>query len=420
MTRAPRSGPARVAMLSMHTSPLAPLGGRETGGMNVYVHALARELSAAGIAVDVFTRRSDARLPVVQPLGAGARLVHVAAGPQSHLEKEQLAALTGDFSTAIEEFARRERLAYQLVHSHYWLSVEAGEALAARWDVPHVAMFHTLGDVKLRARASEREPVMRLEAERRLVHSVDHLVVATQHERQLLRQLYRVPPQKVSVIPLGVDLPQFAPRDAGEARAALGLPPDQHVVLAVGRLEPLKGFDILIRALAEMTERAHTLLVIVGGDERAAAKRARLEAVAAEVDAAAQVLFTGPVPHERLATYYNAADVVAVPSFYESFGLVAVEAMASGVPVVASRVGGLTTTVADGRSGYLIPWRCPSPFAEKLDLLLGNAALRAALGAGAARAMRAYAWPAVGREILALYTELTARPAAPATTAGAS
>ena len=413
----------RVAILSMHTSPLAPLGGREAGGMNVYVRQVASHLARSGIGVDVFTRRADADFPSIEPLGAGARLIHIAAGPANHIEKEDLAEHVVAFSAGVERFRASEGLAYDVIHSHYWLSVEAGDVLARLWGVPHLAMFHTLGDVKLRARASEHESQIRLQAERRLVHSVDHIVAATEHERQLLKQLYRVQPGRVSVIPLGVDLDRFVPQAQAEARAALGLtdiaPGDSHghVVLSVGRIEPLKGFDILIRSLAEMTERDHVTLLIVGGDDRAAPEVARLQAIADEVGVADQVRFVGAIPHEALHLYYCAADVVAVPSFYESFGLVAVEAMACGVPVVASRVGGLTSTVADGRTGYLIPWRCPGPFAEKLDLLLENESLRHALGAAAARSMQAYSWGAVAAALLDLYQSL-APPQARSAAAG--
>lgn len=403
----------RVAILSLHTSPLAPLGGRETGGMNVYVRQVAGHLARSGVEVDVFTRRTDMTAPEVLPMDGGARLVHIEAGPPQHLEKEELVAHTAAFAAGVEAFRQREGVSYDLVHSHYWLSAEAGARVASQWCVPHVAMFHTLGEVKLRARASEHEQGARLEAERRLVHTVDCIVAGTVHERQLLKQLYRVAPGKVAVIPLGVDLEQFAPMPQTEARAAVGLPTDleHHVVLGVGRLEPLKGFDILVRALAEMTERDHVTLVIAGGDSRAAAEVARLQSVAADVGVAEHVRFVGAVPHESLHRYYNAADIVAVPSFYESFGLVAVEAMACGTPVVASRVGGLTSTVADGRTGYLIPWRCPGPFAEKLDLLLENAPLRTALGAAAARSMQDYSWSAVAASVHALYESLVSRPA---------
>ncbi len=407
----------RVAILSMHTSPLAPLGGREAGGMNVYVRQVAAHLARSGVSVDVFTRRTDVAAPEVQRLTAGARLVHIAAGPPEPIEKEDLAGHVAEFAAGIEAFRAREGLAYDVIHSHYWLAVEAGAALARRWNGPHLAMFHTLGDVKLRARASEHERPARLEAERRLMHTVDHIVVATEHERRLLKQLYRVQPQRVSVMPLGVDLDRFTPLPQSEARAAIGLPDHgpsgerRHVVLSVGRIEPLKGFDILVRSLAEMTERNRVTLLIAGGDERAAPEVARLRAIADEVGVADRVRFVGAVPHESLHLYYNAADVVAVPSFYESFGLVAVEAMACGVPVVASRVGGLTSTVADGRTGYLIPWRCPGPFAEKLDLLLGNDSLRHALGAAAARSMRAYSWGAVSTALLDLYQSLASTQA---------
>lgn len=413
-------GPVRrVAMLSLHTSPLAPLGGRETGGMNVYVREVATGLAALGIAVDVFTRRNDPATPEVQALaperGAetrGVRLVQVEAGPAAHIEKEAMAAVTGEFAAGVEAFRAREGLTYDLLHSHYWLSMEAGDRLASAWGVPHAGMFHTLAEVKLRARASEHELPERVEAERRLVHRVDRIVAATEHERQLLRQIFRVSPQRVSVVPLGVDLERFRPLDRASARERLGIPQDERVILTVGRLEPLKGFDILIRALAAMSSRERVALYVIGGDERAEAERARLDAIAREVGVAEAVHFLGARPHESLPDYYNAADVVAVPSFYESFGLVAVEAMACGVPVVASRVGGLASTVVDGRTGHLIAWRCPEPFAEKIELLLANEELRRAMGASAAARMReSYAWSQVAARIAELYGELAAEHA---------
>ncbi|MSQ41654.1 MAG: glycosyltransferase family 1 protein [Dehalococcoidia bacterium] len=393
----------RIAVLSLHTSPLASLGSSKAGGMNYYVRRIAEQLGAGGVAVDVFTRRDAPATPEVVLIAPGARLVHVAAGPAEPLENEPMIPFTAQFAAGVEAFRAREALRYDLLHSHYWLSVEAGDELARAWGTPHLAMFHTLGEVKLRARASEREPKQRLEAERRLVHCVDRIVAASEHERQLLRQMFRVPPQCVTVIPLGVDLERFQPRDAAVARAALALPAGERVLLAVGRMEPLKGFDIIVRALAQMTQRERVRLLLVGGDERAAAEFARLRAIAQEEGVAGRVHFLGAIPHERLAVYYNAADVVVAPSFYESFGLVALEAMASGVPVVASRVGGLVSTIADGRTGYLVPWRCPEPFAEKIDLLLSNEALRRALGAAARQSVQQYAWAHVATALRALY-----------------
>ena len=395
--------PSRIAVLSFHTSPLAPLGGRKAGGMNFYIRCVATELSGKGVATDIFTRREDPGAPEVVEFAPGVRLVQVTAGPVEQIDTQEMIPYTAEFAAGVETFRAREQLRYEILHSHYWLSVAAGDGLAGRWGVPHLAMFHTLGEVKLRARASEREPAERLETERRMVHAVDRIVAATEHERQLLRHIYRVHSDRIAVIPLGVDLDQFRPRDQTAARAAIGLPGDERVLLAVGRIEPLKGFDILIRALAEMTERERVTLLVIGGDERAAPELARLRAVAEEVGVIERVRFLGAVPHDDLPAYYNAADIMVVPSFYESFGLVALEAMASGVPVVASRVGGLTSTVADGRTGYLIPWRCPEPFAEKIDLLLRNEPLRQALGAAAARSMKPYAWHEVAATLLTLY-----------------
>lgn len=423
MTLASRVAPrasqiaSRIAVLSMHTSPLAPLGGAATGGMNVYIHEVSERLATPDRAIDVFTRRESAAAPTVVEFAAGARLIQIEAGPVEPMPKTSLIELTDEFAAGVEAFRVSEAVEYDLVHSHYWLSAVAGEALVERWDVPHIAMFHTLGEVKLRARASEHEPPERLEAERHLVHSLDRVVAATDYEQRLLRQIYGVPRSRVEVIPLGVDPERFHPGSREVARATLGLADDAQVVVAVGRIEPLKGLDILIRAAAQLTERSRLKLLVVGGDEAARPEFDRLTAIAEEVGVDDLVTFVGAVDHEELPDYYRAADVVVMPSFSESFGLVAVEAMASGVPVVVSRVGGLASTVADGRTGYLVPWRCPEPFAEKIELLLRNRQLRDALGAAGVERMRDFSWESVADRLVVLYDELTRAPALDATSA---
>jgi len=399
---------SRIAVLSMHTSPLAPLGGAATGGMNVYVHEVSERVAARGRSVDVFTRRDNASAPTITHFASGARLIQVAAGPAEPVPKTELIQFTDEFAAGVEAFRASESIEYDLVHSHYWLSAVAGERLVADWDVPHLAMFHTLGEVKLRARASEHEPPERIAAERRLVHSLDCVVAATAYEQRLLRQVYRVPNAQVEVIPLGVDPDRFHPGSRADARARFNIPITDDVVLAVGRIEPLKGLDILIRAAAEVTNRSRLRLLIVGGDEEARPEFDRLAAIAEEVGVRESVTFVGAVPHEELPDYYRAADVVVMPSFAESFGLVAVEAMACGVPVVVSRVGGLASTVADGRTGYLVPWRCPEPFAEKIELLLRNDPLRDALGAAGVERMRDFSWESVADRLVALYERLAA------------
>lgn len=396
----------RIAMVSAHTSPLAPLGGRETGGMNVYVLELSRELGRSGFEVDIFTRL-DGELPLIEDVAPNVRLVRIQAGPPAPVEKEAIVDHLPEFAANLQRFAAAQAAPYGIVHSHYWQSGWAGGILARTTGVPHVVMFHTLGEVKNRARISEHEPVQRIHHERNVVRRAAAIVTASDHERVFLERYYGADPGQVHTIPCGIDLDLFYPRDRAEARRRLGLDANGPVLLWVGRLEKLKGVDILVSAVAQLAERDFTLL-IVGGDDRAHALRGELEAQARAEGVAANVRFDGAVPHDALPYYYSAADVVVVPSYYESFGLVAVEAMACGTPVVASRVGGLQSTVADGITGYLIPWRCPEPFCEKLEVLLNNPELRANFGVAARRSVERYRWSRIGAEMAAFYSHVYA------------
>ncbi len=395
----------RIAQISAHTSPLAPLGGREAGGMNVYVLELSRELARLGYEVDIFTRR-DGDLPAVETLAERLRLIRLEAGPAEPLEKEEGAATVPEFTRALLEFARQSGQSYGVLHSHYWQSARAGTTAARVLGLPHVVMFHTLGEVKNRARISEQEPLDRIRYERLATRRADAIVTASDHERALLEMYYGAAPERMHTIPCGVDLKLFHRRDRSASRRQLELPEDSPVLLWVGRLERLKGVDILIEAAAQLARRDFTLL-LVGGDERAGSLRAELEAQAEREGIAANVRFTGAVRHDDLPLYYSAADVCVIPSYYESFGLVAVEAMACGTPVVASRVGGLASTVTDGVNGYLIPWRCPEPFAEKLEVLLGNAELRANFSRAARRSVERFRWRNVALGIAGVYDTVT-------------
>ncbi len=400
----------RIAVLSYHTSPLAPLGGAETGGLNVYVLELASELAERGHTVDVFTRRTDPAQAEIVHIGEGApgtRIIHIDAGPARYLEKRALDAHLDAFEAGVAGFAERESLSYDVVHSHYWLSGVAGAKLKVRWGVPHVAMFHTLGEVKARARVSEREPEPRLAAERMIAQDADKIVVASRDEQQLLVRHYDADPDRIAVVPCGVNLGMFQPVDKDEARQQLGLGDDDQILLFVGRIEPLKGVDILLGAAAQMEGQSDCFVLVIGGDSDArTGEMAHLRDLAEELGIAERVSFLGAVDHERLPLFYSAADVCVVPSFYESFGLVALEAMACGTPVVASRVGGLTVAVRDGETGYLIPWRCPEPFAERLELLLGNDELRRAFGQAAREEVERFRWSNVAEAVLGIYGEV--------------
>jgi D-inositol-3-phosphate glycosyltransferase len=391
----------RIAQVCAHTSPLASLGGRETGGMNVYVLELSRELARLGYEVDIFTRQ-DGEYPPVEQLAPNLRLVRINAGPSEPVEKEEVVGSLPWFAQGMLDFVASEGRGYDLVHSHYWQSGWAGGIVARRLGAPHAVMFHTLGEVKNRARISEQEPLRRIHHERAIVRRADAIVTASDHERGLLQRYYAAEPERLHTIPCGIDLELFRPLDQRASREALGLPLDSPVMCWVGRLEKLKGIDILISALAQLDERGFTLLII-GGDERAGAIRAELEAQVREEGLEGHVRFLGAVPHDDLPAYYSAADVCVVPSYYESFGLVAVEAMACGTPVVASRVGGLISTVTDGVNGYLIPWRCPEPFAEKLEVLLHNPELRANFGRAARQSVERFRWGTVALQVAGVY-----------------
>jgi D-inositol-3-phosphate glycosyltransferase len=394
---------ARIAMISVHTSPLARPGGYAAGGMNVYVRETARHLAQRGYAVDVFTRDDGSRQEIVG-LGPGARLVSISAGPRTPISKEAVPELLPEFLHGMRSFRQRHDLHYDLLHSHYWHAGWVASLLGPRWGVPHVTMFHTLGEVKNRARLSEHEPDQRIEAEERIARTADRIICAGEHERQVLVELYGADPCRTAVVPCGVDLHRFRPLDRAACRRSLGLA-ENPVVLFVGRVEPLKGIDILVEAMAQI-ERRDARLLIVGGDTQAAEEIRRLHDRARALGIGERIAFTGAVDQAELPCYYNAADVCVVPSFYESFGMVAVEAMACGTPVIASRVGGLATTIRDGETGYLIPWRCPEPFAERIDLLIENDELRRNMGRTARRTMHRFGWPKVAAELSAEYARL--------------
>jgi len=393
----------RVAMITVHTSPVAKPGGYAAGGMNVYVRETSRQLAKLGLSVDIFTR-DDGTQPSIAPLSPGVRLVSLPAGPHTPLPKEEVVAYLPEFLHGMRRFRQQQDLHYDLLHSHYWHGGWVGSFLAPHWGIPHVAMFHTLAEVKNRALVQQHETDQRADCERRIVAAADRIICAGDQEKQALARLYGAVPARVSVIPCGVDLRRFRPLDQAVARRRLGLG-EEPLVLYVGRIEPLKGLEILVEAVGQL-ETQEARLLVVGGDAQADGEVQRLRARAAALGLADRIRFTGIVDQSELPSYYSAADVCVVPSYAESFGLVAVEAMACGRPVIASRVGGLMTTISDGRTGYLIPWHCPEPFAERIDLVLGNSELRANLGRAARRSVLRFSWDRIAASLAREYTNV--------------
>ncbi|MFL2647037.1 MAG: glycosyltransferase [Dehalococcoidia bacterium] len=396
----------RIALLSFHTSPLATLGGSVSGGMNVYIREISKRLIDKGFQVDIFTRREEQELPSIMDLGDGLRLFNIDAGPTTTVNKNDLSLWISSFTANVKKTIENFDYDYELIFSHYWLSMLAGEILAHDWDVPHIGMFHTLAEVKLEALASENETQERLEAERRLIGKLDRIVAATSDEKEIMRIIYGVPANNINVVPLGVGPDFFEERSQNQAREKLNFFDEDKIVLAVGRVEPLKGLDVLVRAIQHIDEEMSCQLVIIGGDEAASAEIIRLKDIAKQVGIAHKVKFIGSVDHSKLPIYYRAADVVAIPSFSESFGLVAVEAMASGVPVVASNVGGLALTVEHGRAGFLIPPGCSDQFGEKINLLLRDPKLRNEFGRVGVENMKSYSWDAVALQLCNIFQSL--------------
>jgi len=408
-----------IAMLSYHTCPLATLGGKDTGGMNVYVREVTRFLGMRGVHVDVFTRSQDEHVPhVLHDLGFGNRVVHLPAGAETWLPKRQLVDYIPQFAEGILRFAREKGIHYDLIHANYWMSGIAAETLKAEWAVPVVTMFHTLGLMKNRIARSpeEMEGEYRIEGERRALRISDRILAATLAEKAQLQFLYQADESKIRIVPPGVDITRFYPIPREEACEAIGIPPEDRMLLFVGRIEPLKGLDTLMRAIAILREcgvQCHVphYLAVVGGDPSASGEKlsdemARLQTLRRELHLEDLVLFLGKRAQDTLPYYYSAADVLVMPSHYESFGMVALEAMACGTPVVASQVGGLAFLVQDGLTGYVVPDGDPQALSDRLRLLLMDGELRQRMGLQAAAYARQYAWENIVERLLGVYSEL--------------
>lgn len=405
-------------MLSYHTCPLATLGGKDTGGMNVYVRELTRQLGRMGIHVDVFTRSQDEHVPhVSHDLGYGNRVVHIPAGPEVPLPKQELAAYLPQFVAGIQEFTRNKGLQYDIIHSHYWMSGVAALDLKAAWQVPVIHMFHTLVVMKNRvaSRPSEVEGQYRLDGERQVLQAADRIVAATPAELAQLQWLYEADTRRIVVIPPGVDLCHFYPIDTDEAKDFIGVTCLDRMLLFVGRIERLKGLDVLIRALAIMRQngifdRFPLCLMVIGGDPEAgpdqmSAEMARIKKLCRRYGLEDLVMFVGKRSQDTLPYYYSAAEVLVMPSHYESFGMVALEAMACGTPVVASQVGGLAFLVQDGITGYTVPSGEPAALAQRLTALVSDEALRMQMGEDAMRVARGYGWEKIAARMIAVYEE---------------
>ncbi len=398
----------RVAMLSVHTSPLAQPGAGDGGGMNVYVRSLASNLARAGVACDVLTRAEHAEQPPVAEVEPGFRVVHLAAGPIVPVPKSALPELVDPFVDAALDFLAAEHEPPDVLHANYWISGAVGHQLKHDLDLPLVATFHTLDRVKAEAGVGD-DPETRARVEGEIVRCADLMIAATDDERRQLVTLYGAQEDRIEVVPPGVDHRVFVPGDRAAARSTLGLDPESRLLLNVGRIQPLKGADLAERALAELDDDVS--LLVVGGPSgtNGPAQVVALRKLVADLGLEHRVRFVAPQPHDQLVAYYQAADVCLVPSHTESFGLVALEAAACGTPVVAADVGGLGSVVDDGHTGFLVEGRAAADYAAPVDVLLSHPELATAMGASALIRSSRYMWSIAAARLRRLYGDLATR-----------
>lgn len=397
----------RVAIISLHTSPLMQPGSGDSGGMNVYVRELVSALSQRGVECVTFTRADDEGLPPEVFVEPNHRVVHVEAGPH-HLPKEALPEISDQFCAGVLNWIKRNERP-DVIHGNYWLSGVVGHHLKHVLDVPFVSTFHTLARVK--AEGGDPEPEWRDRAEADIIQCSDAICVSCVEEEEQFRRLYGNPHGRIEIIAPGVETALFAPGDRAGARQAIGADQNAPTLLFVGRMQPLKGPDVAIRALWRLHQAGwrSARLIVVGGASGLDGdmETERAHALVDELGLHDHVEFVPPRPHHILSSYYRAADVVIVPSRSESFGLVALEAMACGIPVVAAAVGGLQSLVEDGVTGRLIPGRRPLDYAEAIDDILGDKSLARSMSQAAFASARTYTWAAAAERLEALYADMT-------------
>jgi len=380
--------------------------------MSVYIVEIARELGKQGHLVDAYTRVHDPKDPQIVNLGQNARLIHLRAGEVEQIHKLAVYSYLPDFARNLESFRKHNDLQYDLVFSHYWLSGWVGEYLQQRWHVPHITMFHTLGAVKNAIGIGEDEPEVRIETERDVVRSCHHTIATTEKEKGELILHYGASPARISVIPCGVNLELFQPVDKEMAKQELGFGDDK-IILFVGRVEPLKGIEQLLKAIPYLQNSQGTKLVLIGGDENSQYEMERLQRLSRDLHIEDSVTFLGSIKQERLPSFYSAADVCVIPSYYESFGLVTLESLACGTPVVATDVGDFKSIIRQGETGYVVMDNAPNHLAEKIDLLLSKPGSDMKSALSIRESVTEFSWSNIAQHIIKQCQEVLANYFAP-------
>jgi len=391
----------KIAVLSIHSCPLGKVGGENTGGMSVYIREFARELGRRGHLVDVYTRIHEPIHDQVVELGQNARLIHLKAG-EKEIQKLAIYDHLGDFAHDLENFRKQNGLRYNLIHSHYWLSGLAGKRIQQWWDIPHIMGFHTLGAVKNAIGIGEDEPELRINAEKELVKDCHRIIASTEKGKEDLIYYYDASPETISVIPCGVNLDLFRPIKREIARCNLGLN-GESIILFVGRIVPLKGIDNLLEAMTYLERKRRIKLVVIGGDEHSQTEMQKLKSLSRSLKIHESVIFLGLVKQEMLPFFYSAADLCVVPSYYESFGLVVLESLACGTPVVATKVGGAESAIRHGETGYVVIDNDPCRLADKITLLLSTSNGNTEFVGSVRASVTKYSWSNITEAIIEEY-----------------
>jgi D-inositol-3-phosphate glycosyltransferase len=404
----------RIAFISEHASPLADLGGVDTGGQNVYVAQLAKHLATRGYLVDVFTRRDDAEIAEVVDWAPGVRIINVKAGPASNVIKEELLQYMDEFKNNMIAFIIKARIQYSLVHANFFMSAQVAMNIKKELDIPFVVTFHALGHVRRKYQAEQDKfPVQRLLIEEQAVQEADYIIAECPQDKDDLVQHYNAPLNKISIIPCGFNSNEFYPMDKQVARKILGLPQDEHIILQLGRMVPRKGVDNVIQALGSVKNTKKPVkLLIVGGErenleENSCPEYARLLNIAREYNVVNSVIFAGPKTRNLLKFYYAAADVFITTPWYEPFGITPLEAMACGRPVIGSNVGGIKHSVANGKTGKLVAPRNPEALAGAITELVNDPGMLNWMGENAIeRVNNQFTWAHVADKVHALYRKM--------------
>ncbi len=394
----------KLAMFSIHSSPIGELGTKNTGGMSVYIRELARELGGRGHRVDIYTRLNGTQYNRIIDLYENVRLIHLSAGNNGYVHKLALYYYLADFLRALEKFKDQQDLRYDLIHSHYWLSGRLGSWVQERWNIPHIVMFHTLGVIKNIVGLGEQEPDLRLATERKLTQTCQRILAPTATEKQNLKKFYHAADEKIGVVPCGVNLKLFQPLDKKAARQQLGFDQNAAIALYVGRFDPIKGIDRLLRALAHLQRERPMQLVVIGGDGPQTDEYQYLQHLAQQLGVKDAVTFSGRIEQEKLPPYYSAADVLVIPSHYESFGLVGLEALACGTPVVSTRVGAMATILQNGQTGLLVDNAEPALLAKSIATIVGWQRAGKFSTAKVRRSVCRFGWKSVASDIIEEYT----------------